>query len=215
MTGRDAESESAVNLSSSNIVTVILSVLTPVVSATLIFLIALVFNLIYHRDIQSGMLLVFQNDNARQRAKDILKDIQVNTSIYFGTLTVVNIGLGIAATVLTWLVGLPHPFLWGTFAAVLNFIPYVGATIVIATLFVIGLLVFPAVSHAVIAPLAYLGITALEGQVITPTLIGHRLTINPFLVFLSIAIWSWVWGPVGAFLAVPILLCAMVALRRL
>jgi hypothetical protein len=62
---------------------------------------------------------------------------------------------------------------------------------------------------------AYLGITALEGQVITPTLIGHRLTINPFLVFLSIAIWSWVWGPVGAFLAVPILLCAMVALRRL
>ena len=215
VTGRDAESESAVNLSSSNIVTVILSVLTPVVSATLIFLIALVFNLIYHRDIQSGMLLLFQTDSARQMAKDILKDIQVNTSIYFGTLTVVNIGLGIAATVLTWLVGLPHPFLWGMFAAVLNFIPYVGAGIVIATLFVIGLLVFSAVSHAVIAPLAYLGITALEGQVITPTLIGHRLTINPFLVFLSIAIWSWVWGPVGAFLAVPILLCAMVALRRL
>ena len=101
------------------------------------------------------------------------------------------------------------------FAAVLNYIPYVGAGIVIATLFIIGLLVFPSFSHAVIAPLAYLGITALEGQVITPTLIGHRLTINPFLVFLSIAIWSWVWGPVGAFLAVPILLCAMVALRRL
>src|SRR5262245_15196523 len=215
VTGRDAESESAVNLSSSNILTVILSVLTPVVSATLIFLIALVFNLIYHRDIQNGMLLLFQTDSARQIAKDILKDIQVNTSIYFGTLTVVNIGLGIAATVLTWLVGLPHPFLWGMLAAVLNFIPYVGAGIVIATLFVIGLLVFSALSHAVIAPLAYLGITALEGQVITPTLIGHRLTINPFLVFLSISIWSWVSGPVGAFLAVPILLCAMVAVRRL
>jgi hypothetical protein len=122
VTGRDAESESAVNLSSSNIVTEILSVLTPVVSATLIFLIALVFNLIYHRDIQSGMLLLFQSDSGRQMAKDILKDIQVNTSIYFGTLTVVNIGLGIAATVLTWLVGLPHPFLWGMLAAVLNFI---------------------------------------------------------------------------------------------
>jgi predicted PurR-regulated permease PerM len=148
-------------------------------------------------------------------AKDILKDIQVNTSIYFGTLTVVNICLGIAATVLTWLVGLPHPFLWGTLAAVLNFIPYLGAAIVIATLFVVGLIVFSALSHAVIAPLAYLGITALEGQVITPTLIGHRLTINPFLVFLSIACWTWMWGPVGAFLAVPILLCAMVAVRRL
>ena len=212
--GRD-ESASAVNLSSSNIVTVILSVLTPLVSETLIFLVSLVFNLIYHRDIQRGMLLVFQNDSARQRAKDILKDIQVNTSIYFGTLTIVNICLGIAATVLTWLVGLPHPFLWGTLAAVLNFIPYVGAAIVIATLFVVGLLVFSALSHAVIAPLAYLGITALEGQCITPTLLGHRLTINPFLVFLSIACWSWMWGPVGAFLGVPILLCAMVAVRRL
>ena len=70
-------------------------------------------------------------------------------------------------------------------------------------------------SLAIIAPLAYLGITALEGQCITPTLLGHRLTINPFLVFLSIACWSWMWGPVGAFLGVPILLCAMVAVRRL
>jgi len=214
VTGGD-KSASAVNLSSSNIVTVILSVLTPVVSETLIFLVALVFNLIYHRDFQSGMLLLFQNDSSRQMAKDILKDIQVNTSIYFGTLTVVNICLGIAATVLTWLVGLPHPFLWGMLAAVLNFIPYLGAAIVIATLFVIGLIVFSALSQAVIAPLAYLGITALEGQLITPTLIGHRLTINPFLVFLSIAFWTWMWGPVGAFLAVPILLCAMVAVRRL
>jgi predicted PurR-regulated permease PerM len=214
VTGGD-KSPSAVNVSSSNIVTVILDVLTPLVSETLLFLIALTFNLIYHRDIQSGMLLLFHNDSARQMAKDVLKDIQVNTSIYFGTLIVVNICLGTAATALTWLVGLPHPFLWGTLAAVLNFIPYLGPLIVIATLFVIGLLAFSALGQAVIAPLAYLGITALEGQVITPTLIGHRLTINPFLVFLSIAFWSWMWGPVGAFLAVPILLCAMVAVRRM
>jgi predicted PurR-regulated permease PerM len=214
VTGGD-KSASAVNLASSNIVTVIFSVLTPVFSETLIFLVALVFNLIYHRDIQSGMLLLFDNDNSRQMAKDILKEIQVNTSIYFGTLTIVNICLGLAATVMTWLVGLPHPFLWGVLAAVLNFIPYLGPAIVIATLFVIGLLVFSALSQAVIAPLAYVGITALEGQFITPTLIGHRLTINPFLVFLSIAWWSWMWGPVGAFLGVPILLCAMVAVRRL
>jgi len=97
----------------------------------------------------------------------------------------------------------------------MNFIPYLGAAIVIATLFVVGFIAFSALSHAAIAPLAYLGITILEGQVITPTLIGHRLTINPFLVFLAVAIWTWMWGPVGAFLGVPILLCGMVALRRL
>jgi predicted PurR-regulated permease PerM len=129
-TGKEDESASAVNLSSSSIVTVILSVLTPVVSQSLIFVVALVFHLIYQRDIQSGMLLVFQNDNARQIAKDILKDIRASTSIYFGTLTVVNICLGIAATAMTWLVGLPHPFLWGILAAVMNFIPYLGAAIV-------------------------------------------------------------------------------------
>jgi predicted PurR-regulated permease PerM len=214
-TGKEDQSASAVNLSSSSIVTVILSVLTPLISQSLIFVVALVFHLIYQRDIQSGILLAFQNDSARQMAKDILKDIRVNTSIYFGTLTVVNICLGIATTVMTWLVGLPHPFLWGMLAAVMNFIPYLGAAIVIATLFVVGLIAFAALSHAVIAPLAYLGITILEGQVITPTLIGHRLTINPFLVFLAVAIWTWMWGPVGAFLGVPILLCGMVALRRL
>jgi predicted PurR-regulated permease PerM len=103
-TGGD-KSASAVNLSSSDIVAVIFSTLTPVVSETLFFLVALAFNLIYHRDIQSGMLLLFRNDSTRQVAKDILKDIQVNTSIYFGTFTLVNICLGIAATVMTWLVG--------------------------------------------------------------------------------------------------------------
>jgi predicted PurR-regulated permease PerM len=206
---------SAIDLSSSNIVTAILSVLTPLVSETLIFIVALGFNLIYHRDIRSGILLLFGNDSTRQRAKNILNDIQVNTSIYFGTLTVVNICLGIAATVLTWLVGLPHPFLWGMLATVLNFIPYLGAAMTSVTLFVVGLIVFSAFSHAVIAPLAYLGITGLQGELITPALIGHRLTINPFLVFLSIVCWTWMWGPVGAFLAVPILLCAMVAVRHI
>jgi predicted PurR-regulated permease PerM len=161
------------------------------------------------------MVLLFHNDSSQQMAKNILKDIQINRSIYFGTLTVVNICLGIAATVVTWLVGLPHPFLWGMLTAVLSFIPYLGAAIVVATLFVVGLLVLSTLSQAVIAPLAYIGITALEGQLITPALMGHRLTINPFLVFLSIAFWTWMWGPVGAFLAVPILLCAMVAVRRL
>jgi predicted PurR-regulated permease PerM len=170
--------------------------------------------IVSHRCLRRAWAL-FQNDRAREIAKDIFKDIQVNTSIYFGTLTVVNICLGFAATVLTWLVGLPHPFLWGMLAAVLNFIPYLGAAIVIATLFVVGVIVFPSLGQAVVAPLAYLGITALEGHFITPTLVGHRLTINPFLVFLSIACWAWMWGPVGAFLAVPILLCAMVAARRL
>jgi predicted PurR-regulated permease PerM len=79
-------------------------------------------------------------------------------------LTVANICLGIATAVLTWLVGLPHPFVWGMLAAVLSFITYLGAAIVVATLFVVGLIVFSTLSQAVIAPLAYIGITTFEGN---------------------------------------------------
>ena len=85
----------------------------------------------------------------------------------------------------------------------------------VATLFVIGLMSFSTLGHALIAPLAWIGITTLEGQFITPTIIGHRMTLNPFLVFLSIAFWAWMWGPLGAFLAVPLLITAVVIGRHL
>jgi predicted PurR-regulated permease PerM len=110
-------------------------------------------------------------------------------------------GIGLATFGIATLAGLPHPVLWGVLAAILNYIPYLGPLIVIGTLFLIGLLNFPSIGHAAIAPLAFVMVTTLEGQVITPTVVGHRLTINPFLVVLSIAFWTWMWGPIGAFLA--------------
>jgi predicted PurR-regulated permease PerM len=135
-------------------------------------------------------------------------------SRYFGTLAIVNLCLGTVAAGLAWAVNLPHPFLWGVLAATLNFIPYLGPAIMVATLFVIGLMSFSTLGHALIAPLAWIGMTTLEGQFITPTIIGHRLTLNPFLVFLSIAFWAWMWGPLGAFLAVPLLISAVVVERH-
>jgi predicted PurR-regulated permease PerM len=100
-------------------------------------------------------------------------------------------------------------------AATLNFVPYLGPALMVATLFVIGLMSFTTLGHALIAPLAWIGVTTLEGQFITPTIIGHRMTLNPFLVFLSIAFWAWMWGPLGAFLAVPLLITAVVIGRHL
>ena len=131
---------------------------------------------------------------------------------YFGTFTLVNIGLGVVATVLTWFTGLPNPLLWGVLACVMNYIPYIGPAIVVGTLAVVGLLVHPTVSEAALAPLLYLAVVTVEGQFLTPTLMGKRLELNPFAVFLAIAFCAWLWGPLGAFLAVPMLMALSVIL---
>jgi predicted PurR-regulated permease PerM len=131
---------------------------------------------------------------------------------YFGAFTLVNLCLGIATVLLTWAVGLPNPLLWGVLAAVLNYIPYVGPAIVIATLGVVGLLTFPTLAEAAVPPLIYAAIVTVEGQFLTPALMGRQLELNPFAVFLAIAFCTWLWGPIGAFLAVPLLMALTVTL---
>jgi predicted PurR-regulated permease PerM len=204
-----------VNAPSSNMVNSILGMLTPVVDEFMIFLIALVFHLIYHRQIQDGLVVLVRKPEAKERMRAVLKDIERNMSSYFGTVTVVNVFVGLATAGITAMLGFPHPILWGVFAAVMNYIPYLGPLLVLIALFVIGVVVFPTLQEAALAPLLFLALNTLEGQVITPAFVGHRLTINPFLVFLSIAFWTWLWGPLGAFLAVPLLLTALVVVRHI
>jgi predicted PurR-regulated permease PerM len=133
---------------------------------------------------------------------------------YFGTFTLVNLSLGVVAAVLTWATGLPNPLLWGVLACVFNYIPYIGPALVIGTLGLVGLLVHPTIGEAAIAPVIYLAVVTLEGQFITPTLMGQRLELNPFAVFLAIAFFAWLWGPLGAFLAVPMLMATSVIFTR-
>ena len=214
ISGRPADAVT-VDSGSSNIVTGFLSVMTPIVSEFVLFFFALIFYLLYQNQIKSGVVYFFSGDQARAVVRNILDDAEANTSTFFGTLALVNLCLGIVAAILTWAVGLPHPLLWGVLAATLNFIPYLGAMVMLATLFVIGLMTLPTIGSALIAPVAYLAITTIEGQAVTPAIIGHRLTLNPFMVFLSIAFWTWMWGPVGAFVAVPLLISAVIAVRHL
>ena len=203
------------SLDTSSIVRAIISTLTPVLTEFVLFFFAMIFWMLYADEIKSGIAYVFSGKQARKIAHNILDDAESNVSRYFGTLAIVNVCLGTVAAGLAWAVGLPHPFLWGVLAATLNFIPYLGPAVMVGTLFVIGLMSFSTIGHALIAPLAWIGVTTLEGQFITPTIIGHRLILNPFLVFLSIAFWAWMWGPLGAFLAVPLLISAVVVQRHL
>lgn len=200
---------------STNIVSGIIAILTPAVTQGILFLGALIFYLIYQKKIKNKAVLVLPSREARLTALRIMGDIERNTTIYFGTFTLVNVVLGSVTMLLAYAVGLPNPMLWGVLAAVLNYIPYIGPAIMIAVLFLIGLFTFPTVAEAAIAPLVYIGLTTIEGHVITPALMGRRMTLNPFAVFLAIGFWTWMWGPIGAFVAIPILMTTIVTFRHL
>jgi predicted PurR-regulated permease PerM len=204
-----------VDQSSTNIVSGILSVLTPAVSQAILFLFAMIFYLTYQKKIRTAVVFLPSDRNTRLMAVRIFHDVERNMTTYFGAFTLVNVCLGAATVALAWLAGLPNPLLWGVLAAVLNYVPYIGVAIVVATLFLVGLFALPNVAQALMAPIAYIGMTTLEGQLLTPAVMGRQLTMNPFSVFLSIAFWTWMWGPIGAFLGTPLLIVMMVTVRHL
>jgi len=206
---------SVVNYDTSTIIRGIVSTLTPVITQFVLFFFAMIFWMLYANKVKGGIAHLFSGDRARQAARRVLDEAEHKVSQYFGTLVVVNLCLAIVAMGLASAVGLPNPLLWGVLAGTLNFIPYLGPAVMVATLFVIGLLTFPTLKGAFVAPLIWIFVTTLEGQFITPTIIGHRQSLNPFLVFLSIAFWAWMWGPLGAFLAVPLVISVVVLKRHL
>jgi len=194
-----------------NVFSTLLAILTPAVGQTILFVGALLFQLIYWDRIQKTAVLLLRDRKARLAALRTLREINGSMSTYFSTLTIVNVCLAAVTMLLTWLVGLPNPLLWGVFAGVMNYIPYLGPAIVVGTLSVVGLVAFPTLGEAAVAPLIYVAIATLEGYFITPAIMGRRLELNPFGVFLAIAFCAWLWGPIGAFLAVPLLIAVTVA----
>ena len=208
------ESPLRVEAQQSTLVGTIFSILTPAVSQFILFLGALVFYLIYQKRLRNTVVYLLRDREMRLATLRTLNDIDENMTTYFGTFTIVNICLGLATVALTWLVGLPNPLLWGVLAALLNYIPYIGPAIVVATLAVVGLVSYPTLGEVVVAPLIYIAMVTIEGQFITPAFMGRRLELNPFAVFLAIAFCTWFWGPIGAFLAVPLLMALTVTLSN-
>jgi predicted PurR-regulated permease PerM len=206
---------SVLNYDTSTIIRGIVSTLTPVITQFLLFFFAMIFWMLYANKVKGGIARLFSGDRVGEVARRILDDAETKVSQYFGTLVVVNLCLAVLAVGLALGVGLPNPLLWGVLAGTLSFIPYLGPAMIVATLFVIGLLSLLSLTDALVAPILWIFVTTLEGQIITPMILGHRLTLNPFLVFLSVAFWAWMWGPMGAFLAVPLVISVVAAQRHL
>ncbi|MCA9022113.1 MAG: AI-2E family transporter, partial [Planctomycetaceae bacterium] len=135
----------------------------------------------------------------------MIRSVEHGISQYLVTITAINIGLGIIIGTVMWLLGLPDPVLLGIMAATLNFIPFVGAFIGAAVTFLIGIVYLNTPAEAVIGPLMYIVINTLEGNVITPMILGRSMKLNPALVFICIIFWGWAWGVGGILLAVPLI----------
>lgn len=146
----------------------------------------------------------------RRKGLRIAHDIEREVSRYLATISAINICLGILVGSLMAIIGLPNPVLWGIVAAVLNYVPVLGALTGIAIVAVVGLVSMQTTSEALLAPALYFACTALEGQIITPALVGNRLRINSIAIVLAVAFWGWMWGVVGILVAVPLLIVTRV-----
>ncbi len=136
----------------------------------------------------------------------VIQQVVDATSIYIGTITLINVTLGALTALVVWQLGMDSPIMWGGIVAVLNFIPYLGPIGSAILLFVGGLMTLPDVWSALLPPLIFTGLHLVEANLITPMIVGKRLTISPLAILVSLSFWAWVWGTTGALLAVPLLI---------
>jgi predicted PurR-regulated permease PerM len=141
----------------------------------------------------------------------VIDAIRREVGRYYGTIALINLGLGAATAVAMLLLGMPNPYLWGAVAAVLNFIPYVGSATTLALLAAVALVSFDDLGHVFGVIGSYLALATLEGQVVQPLLVGRRLDLNPIIVFLAVWFGGWFWGVAGIVIAVPGLVALKVA----
>ncbi|TGS11160.1 AI-2E family transporter [Mesorhizobium sp. M2E.F.Ca.ET.209.01.1.1] len=171
---------------------------------TIVFVLSLFLlasgTLFYEKIVQS-----FTSMTQKKRALRVVYDVEREISHYLLTVSIINVGLGTVIGLGLWGLGMPNPLVWGATAALLNFLPYVGALMTILLVAVIALISFDTIAYALLAPAFVLLCDVVEGQFVTPMVVGRRLEINAVAIFIAIAFWSWLWGFVGALMAVPLL----------
>jgi predicted PurR-regulated permease PerM len=208
-------SSTGLGVSAPSVVLPVVAFLTPAAGELLLFFVTLYFFLVGQIELRNQAVAMFASRDSKLRFLKIMHDIERNLAGYLTVVTIINAAVGVIVAVGAWLVGLPSPAIFGLLAALLNYVPYIGPAVMVVALFGVGLVTFPSLSHAFIAPLGLIAVTTTEGHFVTPTIIGRRLTLNPLLVFLALAFWTWMWGPFGAVLAVPFSIVGLVVFNHL
>ena len=136
----------------------------------------------------------------------VIQQVVDATSTYLGTITLINVGLGALTAAVLWWLQMPSPVMWGGIVALANYVPYLGPIVCALLLFLGGLMSYPEVWGALMPPAAFISFHLIEANFFTPMVVGHRLTISPLSILVSLSFWAWIWGTTGALLAVPLLI---------
>jgi predicted PurR-regulated permease PerM len=192
-----------------------LEFLSPTFTEGLLFFATLVLFVASWRDLRRALIMNFGDRDARLRMLRIINEIETHLGTYLLTVTLINTGVGIATGIACAIAHMPNPAGLGALAATLNFIPIIGPVAMFVVLVGVGIVALPTLSAGLVAPLAFVGIAFLEGHFVTPTIIGRRLALNALAVFLGLAFWTWLWGPMGAFLSSPLLIVALILKEHL
>jgi predicted PurR-regulated permease PerM len=175
------------------------------IASGVVMLILLYFLLAYDGVFLTKIVKAIPRLADKKRAVSMVREIEMQISRYLLTITLINIGLGITVGLTVHLLGLRNPIMWGVLVALLNFIPYLGALTGIICMTLGAVLSFDSLGYAMVFPASYLIIATLEGNFVTPLVLGRSLTLNPVIILIALAFWGWMWGISGMILAVPIL----------
>jgi len=204
-----------VNAPGPNVVLPVVAFVTPAAGELVLFFTTLLFFLVGQIELRNQAVALFGSKDSKLRFLKIVRDIERNLADYYTVVTIVNAGIAVVVSLGAWLIGFPNPLVFGLLAGLFNYVPYIGPAVMVVVLFGVGLVTFPSLAHALIAPLGLIALTTLEGHLLTPTLVGRRLTLNPLVLFLALAFWTWMWGPMGALLATPLSIIGFVVVNHL
>ncbi|MBC7137194.1 MAG: AI-2E family transporter [Defluviimonas sp.] len=179
---------------------------TPALIGQIVFVLLLLFfmlasgDLLYLKIVQS-----FETMAQKRRAYAALRQIEESLGSYLGTITIINAGLGAAIGLAMWWWGMPAPAMFAVTAFMLNFIPYIGLLMGTALATAIALVTMDGFLAPILVGATYAGLSSIEGQLITPYSVSRRLEMNTVVVFITVALWAWVWSIAGMIVAVPML----------
>lgn len=176
-----------------------------VVGQSLVVLALTYFILAFGKNTLTCVLSSLPRRDDRTHLSDIVVTVQTNITQYLVTITIINSALALVTAGIMALLGVPSPILWGALAGLFNFVPYLGPAVTTAMLFVVGVASFDNWTQSLLPALCFIAITSVEGNFLTPMIVGRRLALNPIFVFATVLFWGWLWGIAGALLAVPIL----------
>lgn len=176
------------------------------------------FFMVYGQDLQRNAIALLPDRHKKKMTVEILQAIETEVSRYVLTISLINAVVGLVfAACLFFVLGLPlgEALLWGTMAMLLNFAPYVGPLVGIVVMLLMGFASYEEPLRALVPAGLYLGLHTLEGQLVTPIVLGRRMALSPLVLILALMVFGWLWGIVGLLLAVPLLVCVKIVLARL